>query len=244
MTNIDFKEFCKKALKKPVMYMWGTFGNPITEKLIAYKSTQSPTYAKHYSAAYQKDLRDEIDKGIGCDCTGLIKWFLWTGGDIEKLPKYDKNTDNAASGWYNVAIVRGLIATMPEQTGLILSYSGHCGVYVGNGNVIECTRGEFGNGVVQTKITDRKWEKWCQCPYITYVVDYCIDDIKVKTCAVRVTQDCPTYATINLSQKYGTVYYEDEVQLIGVIGRVAAIIYPTAATLKIAFVEKDFIRRV
>jgi len=68
-----------------------------------------------------------------------------------------------------VAKVRGMISTMPERIGLILSYPGHCGVYIGDGNVIECTKSQFKNGVVQTKLTDRKWEKWSQCPYIEYL---------------------------------------------------------------------------
>ena len=33
------------------------------------------------------------------------RWFLWTGGDIDKVPKYDAETDSSASGWYNAANV-------------------------------------------------------------------------------------------------------------------------------------------
>ena len=167
MTNIDFMNFCIAALNKPVQYMWGTYGQPITQSLISAKARQYPT---HYEPAYQAELKSVIGNGgIACDCTGLVKWCLWTGGNISKPPKYDGKTDNSASGWYSVAKVRGMISTMPERIGLILSYPGHCGVYIGDGNVIECTKSQFKNGVVQTKLSDRKWEKWSQCPYIEYL---------------------------------------------------------------------------
>lgn len=143
MTNKQFVEFCKAAIEKPVMYMWGDYGRTITEATIKAKAKQYPS---HYDNAYQSELRKQIGKGIGCDCTGLVKWFLWTGGDIEIPPKYDSSTDYSASGWYTVATIKGLIVTIPEKAGLILSYTGHCGVYIGNGEVIECTKGVMSIG--------------------------------------------------------------------------------------------------
>ena len=103
MTNKDLVAFCLKAKDKPVMYMWGTYGQKITVSLIDAKTRQYPT---HYPQSYQDELNAAISGGgIACDCTGLIKWFLWTGGDIEKAPKYDTKTDSSASGWYNAANV-------------------------------------------------------------------------------------------------------------------------------------------
>ena len=235
MTNRDLVGFCLEAMNKPVMYMWGDYGRPITEATISTKAKQYPV---HYSKEYQDELRAQIGKGgIGCDCTGLIKWFLWTGGDIDTTPKYDAETDNSASGWYRAAKVRGTIDSIPETAGLIVSMSGHCGVYIGNGKVIECTKGSFGNGVVKTKLSDRKWEKWCECAYITYEAEEAVNEIPYQT--ARVLKDCPAYATIDLKQKIGTVFVEDEIMYLGDVGRMAAVIYPTAATAKIAFVEKS-----
>ena len=72
MTNKDLVAFCLKAKDKPIMYMWGDYGRPITEKTIAAKAKQYPS---HYPQSYQDELRSKIDKGgIGCDCTGLINW--------------------------------------------------------------------------------------------------------------------------------------------------------------------------
>jgi len=250
MTNRDFVNFCKKALGKPVMYMWGTYGRPITEDLIAAKAKQYPT---HYDAAYRAELRAKIGTGkeyptdipgefrqeipIGCDCTGLIKWFLWTKGDIDAKVPYDGNTDHSASGWYNAAKVRGKIDTVPERPGLIVSMPGHCGVYIGNGEVIECTIGKFGNGVVKTKLTDRDWEKWCECKYIDYETEPEETRCEITTIPARVKKDCPAYSGLNKRHQIGAVYTEDAVLYIGRYGGMAAVIYPTSATQKIAFVD-------
>ncbi len=237
MTNKEFVRFCEKALGKNVRYMWGTYGQKITDKLIASKTIQ---YPDHYPQSYQDELHAAIaDGGIGCDCTGLIKWFLWTGGDIEKAPKYDGATDTSASGWYNRAKVRGEIDAIPERPGLIVSKKGHCGVYVGNGQVIECAKGEFGNGVVRTKLTDRAWEKWCECVYIDYQAEEAVNEIPYRTARVKI--DSPAYATMNKKQKIGKIFKKDEITYLGDVGKMSAVIYPTRRTAKIAFVEKAMI---
>lgn len=241
MTNKDFVKFCLTAKDKPVKYMWGTYGQKITDKLIASKTIQ---YPDHYPQSYQDELHAAISGGgIACDCTGLIKWFLWTGGDIEKAPKYDGATDNSASGWYKSAKIKGEIGTIPlDRKGLILWKSGHCGVYIGDGNVIECTKGQFGNGVVQTRLLDRQWTHWCECKYI----DYTIEKPTAPTDALsgkpaRVSKDCNAYADMKLLQKVGSIDVGDEIEYLGKINGVAAVIYPTAATRKIAFVAESLV---
>ncbi|HOP12099.1 MAG TPA: hypothetical protein PK629_11485 [Oscillospiraceae bacterium] len=235
ITNDNFIIFLQQALAKPVLYMWGDYGRMITESTISAKAKQYPT---HYDEAYQNELRKNIGTGIGCDCTGLIKWFLWTGGDIEKAPKYNAETDHSASGWYQTATVRGKISSIPEKPGLIVSMSGHCGVYVGNNAVIECTKGKFGNGVVKTMLSDHSWEYWCECAYIDYSgQETGHHEIQYK--AAGVIKDCPAYATLNQKQKIGTVFVEDEILYLGDVGNMSAVIYPTSATEKIAFIDKS-----
>lgn len=240
MTNTKFTRFCRSALSKAVMYMWGDYGRAITESTVAAKAKQYPA---HYDAAYQAELRGKIGTHYGCDCTGLIKWFLWTGGDVEKAPKYDGATDHSASGWYNAAKVRGDIKTIPlDRVGLIVSMPGHCGVYVGDGNVIECTKGAYGNGVVQTKLTDRNWEKWCECIYIDYITESPAEVTQTALTGkpAHVVKDCPTYSKLNKKQfPIGEVYAGETVVYLGDYGGLAAIIYQTSASEKIAFVDKS-----
>ena len=106
------------------------------------------------------------------DCVGLIKAYLWGG---HGNPKYNAKQDKSANGMLSASKVKGKIKTMPERVGLLVHMSGHIGVYVGNGYVIECTpskkfakQNHGGGGVCKTKLSDRKWTSWCECPYITY----------------------------------------------------------------------------
>lgn len=103
---------------------------------------------------------------------GLIKSYLWGG---HGKPKYNAKQDKSANGMYNAAKKKGKIKTLPETPGVLVHMSGHIGVYIGNGYVIECTPNKTyakqdhkGGGVCKTKLSDRKWTGWCECPYITY----------------------------------------------------------------------------
>ena len=44
--------------------------------------------------------------------------------------------------------------------------SGHIGVYIGGGEVIEAMGTHY--GVVKTQLTDRNWTAWLEIPYIQY----------------------------------------------------------------------------
>ena len=55
---------------------------------------------------------------------------------------------------------------MPETPGLAVWRSGHIGVYVGDGEVIEAMGTAY--GVVRTKLAERSWTAWLEIPYISY----------------------------------------------------------------------------
>ena len=163
--NTDFVSWLKKTQKKNTIYMWGTFGNKVTENLISAKRKQYPT---HYPTSRINILRDYIGAAIGCDCCGLIKWYLMTNGGKLSTPVYSSKYDKSASGWYNAATEKGKISTIPEITGIAVYKKGHIGIYIGNGKVIECTLSRRGDGVVYSNLTDEKWTHWLKLPYITY----------------------------------------------------------------------------
>jgi hypothetical protein len=107
------------------------------------------------------------------DCVGLIKayYWNWNGGKTD----YKSNQDVSANGMYNRAKVKGNIKTMPEIEGLLVQMNGHIGIYIGDGYVIECTpsikfakQSHKGGGVCKTKLSDRKWTHWLECPFIAY----------------------------------------------------------------------------
>lgn len=103
---------------------------------------------------------------------GLIKAYLWGG---HGKTKYNSKQDKSADGMYKESKKKGKINTLPEIPGVLVHMSGHIGIYIGNGSVIECTPNKTyakqdhkGGGVCKTKLTARKWTSWCECPYIAY----------------------------------------------------------------------------
>lgn len=56
--------------------------------------------------------------------------------------------------------------SMPDTPGLAVWKSGHIGVYIGNGEVIEAMDTRY--GVVKTKLQGRGWIHWLEVPGIKY----------------------------------------------------------------------------
>jgi hypothetical protein len=165
-TNQLFVAFCKKVAKLPTVYMWGTYGDVVSESLIQRKKKQ---YPNNYSDSRVSKLRTKVGNTYGCDCSGLIKWFLMTDGGKTLKPKYQSKYDLGTSGLYSKATTKGKIATLPELPGVAVWKNGHVGVYVGNGKVIECTLSSRGDGVVYSNLKDYGWTHWLKIPGITYV---------------------------------------------------------------------------
>lgn len=173
-TNKGLVEYAKKclALGNDSIYLYGSFGQKLTQAFINQKVTQY-VYNISRQSIYKKCMNSSGTE-YAFDCVGLIKSYIWGGyGNVS----YNKNQDVSANGMYNKAKVKGKISTMPETIGLLVHMSGHIGIYIGNGYVIECTpaknfakQDHGGGGVCKTKLTDRKWVNWCECPYITYEV--------------------------------------------------------------------------
>ena len=158
-TNKGLVEYCKYWLDKKAVYWYGTFGQIASSQLYVAKKKQYPAYytAEDFTTQY----------GRKCfDCVGLIKAYIWCD-TLDSLPKYNASQDVSANGMRGKCTVGGDIKTMPETVGLLVFMSGHVGVYIGNGEVIEARGHAY--GVVKTKLKDRDWKWWGECPYITYV---------------------------------------------------------------------------
>lgn len=74
--------------------------------------------------------------------------------------------DIGANEMFYNATRRGGIETMPDMPGLAVWKSGHIGVYIGNGEVIEAMGTKY--GVVKTQLEGRGWTHWLEIPYINY----------------------------------------------------------------------------
>lgn len=144
-------------------YIYGAyFDRKITEAYIQAKAKQ---YPDQYSSDYIRRSRKWIGQYAG-DCVGLIKGAYWADEGGKITYKYLGRADVSANGMLNLATVKGKIATMPDTSGLFVHFSGHIGVYIGGGEVIEARGVDF--GVVKTKLKDRPWTSWGQVPYVDY----------------------------------------------------------------------------
>ena len=144
-------------------YVWGTFGQVLTESLLQSKIQQYPSGVGD---------KEEIirTKWLGrrtADCVGLIKSYGWLDASSMCI-RYGSNgmPDIGADAMYYNAQIKGSIDTIPEVPGLAVWHSGHIGIYIGNGEVIEAMGTAY--GVVKTKLTERNWTAWLQIPYIAY----------------------------------------------------------------------------
>ena len=166
-TSAGLTEFAVNASQSGWGYVYATYGQIITQALIDGKARQYPSvYAEIMSdgrTAYQ-----HAQEWIGhraADCVGLMKAYLWWQGDTAS-PTYTAAQDKSANGLYYSATIQGPISTIPEIHGLLVWRSGHIGVYIGDGWVIEARGVEY--GVVKTRLSDRNWTNWCKHPNLSY----------------------------------------------------------------------------
>lgn len=159
-TNTGLVAYAKEQIGKP--YWYGTFGQAGNATLLTQKARQYPTmYTEERLANCRKQYGVKVH-----DCIGLIKAYLWCDSATDTSPTYIAAQDQSANSMYNICKERGYINTMPELEGVLVFMSGHVGVYIGNGEVIEAMN--FARGVVKTKFAGRGWQRWGKCPYITY----------------------------------------------------------------------------
>ena len=99
------------------------------------------------------------------DCSGLIKGILWGYPDNGKYASNgvpDINANTIISKCKDVSTDFSKI-----KKGEFVWMDGHCGVYIGNGQVIESSPA-WENGVQITKLSQRKWKKHGKLPWIDY----------------------------------------------------------------------------
>lgn len=174
ITNLQIVEQCKK--------MCGMHGEKekTSGKITYYKQRygyilggQGETYSKELaqqwgavrrcgkSASYFiRDCARWFGREI-VDCSGMI---------VEAIRAYNKSySDRAANTFRNQFSRRGKISSIPEVPGVAVWKSGHIGIYIGGGKVIEA-RG-YRHGVVLSELSSQAWKEWGYIDGITYVKD-------------------------------------------------------------------------
>lgn len=174
------KEFAKKALNIAdnynTSYVWGAFG------LVANASNMQRMinqYSKNNK--YLERARQIYGNGYFFDCVGLIKGILWGWcGNASATyggAKYASNGVPDVSADQMITYCSGVSTNFSNiEVGEAVWLTGHIGIYIGNGIVIEAT--PAWNGGVQKSalanigsisgLNSRKWTKHGKLPYITY----------------------------------------------------------------------------
>lgn len=148
--------YCKAQLGLP--YWMGTYGQIATAALYKANKARLPAY---YTAS---DFPSQYGKRVH-DCVGLIKGYRWSATPTS-APVYNASQDVPVSGLYAQCSKRGAIKSMPKVPGTCVFMSGHVGVYIGDGYVIEARGHAY--GVVKTKLSNRPWTSWGQPSWLTY----------------------------------------------------------------------------
>lgn len=159
----DLVAYVTNAWQSGWGYVWGTYGQVLTPELFQYKLTQYPEGVGQYADFIRNNWLGKHT----ADCVGLIKGYGWLNAETMEI-EYGTNgmPDVGANQMYYNATRKGTIDTIPEVPGLAVWKSGHIGVYIGDGQVIEAMGTKY--GVVKTQLEGRGWTHWLEVPYISY----------------------------------------------------------------------------
>ena len=142
MTSTEFVAMARKiATQYKTLYVMGCFGAPMNAK---NKKRYSSNNAYNSRAARKKLIMAATADTFGFDCVNLIKGILW-GWDGNKNATYggavykshgvpDTNADGMMK--YCTGVSKDFSNI---QRGEVVHMSGHIGIYIGNGLVVEST---------------------------------------------------------------------------------------------------------
>lgn len=154
-TNKGLSEYAVAQIGRP--YWFGTFGQTANAALLSAKKKQ---YPDEYTAT---DYKSQYGERVH-DCIGLIKGYLWSDTPTA-APVYNRKQDVGADRMKELSNVKP-INTLPELPGVLVFASGHVGVYIGNGYIVEAYN--HSRGVIKSKLADRNFTFWGKCPWIEY----------------------------------------------------------------------------
>lgn len=162
MADINQKEmvdFVKSAVSEEWGYVYSGQGEVYTKEL-AEKWAKIQRAGK--SASYfLNDCKKWIGRNV-VDCSGLLIEAIRT-----KISDYD---DMSSWAFRSEAVERGSISDLPDIPGLAVWKSGHIGLYVGAGKVVEAAGTKI--GVVETPLWSpaggSPWKEWLQLRDVEY----------------------------------------------------------------------------
>ena len=171
------------AETRKTVYAWGMFGSTITQARVQGKAKQYPYwYTQSKVQSTFAPLYGSDPPVWGFDCVGLIKGVLWGwNGDESKNyggAVYASNGVPDISADAMIDRCKEVSTSMSSiVVGEFLWMKGHCGVYIGNGQVVESSP-KWKNGVQITSLSARNWLKHGKLPYVEYVAFEATKEVK------------------------------------------------------------------
>ena len=170
------------ANTQKTVYAWGMFGTPISVSSVTGKAKQYPQWyttqkiSSVFAPLYGK-------RYFGFDCVGLVKGVLWGwNGNASKTyggAVYASNGVPDISADAMIGRCTDVSSNFSRiESGEFVWMKGHCGVYIGSGQVVEASP-KWKNGVQITSLCDREWLKHGKLPYIEY--DNAVKVVEVHT---------------------------------------------------------------
>lgn len=179
------------ANTQKTVYAWGMFGTPISESSVTGKAKQYPQWyttqkiSSVFTPLYGK-------RYFGFDCVGLVKGVLWGwNGDASKTyggAVYASNGVPDISADAMIGRCTDVSSNFDRvEPGEFVWMKGHCGVYIGSGQVVEASP-KWKNGVQITSLRDREWLKHGKLPYIEYDITAVVVEVKRTNIELTVLQ--------------------------------------------------------
>lgn len=166
------------------------FGSTITKSRIQAKAKQYPYwYTDRKISSIFSPLYGSNPPVWGFDCVGLIKAVLWGwNGDESKVYGGAVYASNGVPDLSADAMI-GRCADASTNfssiaVGEFLWMKGHCGVYIGNGKVVESSP-KWANGVQVTALTARNWLKHGKLPWVEYSDGEVRDVVRIELSVLR-----------------------------------------------------------
>lgn len=178
MKSKDFIAMLQKALNSNTVYASGMWGQILTNENVVAKAKQYPSL---YAPSKVSQLKTYVGKQyFGFDCVCLIKAVLWGwNGSTTAENGGAKYGSNGVPDIGTETILNKCSKVSGDFTnivpGALVWKRGHVGVYIGNGQVIECTA-SWTKRVLQSALKnngvkgqyERAWAKWGLLPYVDY----------------------------------------------------------------------------
>lgn len=180
MNNIEFANAAKNiANNYKTLYVMGCFGAPMNA---SNKTRYCNNHSYNKKASRTKMIQAATADTFGFDCSGLIKGILWGWSGKKTLTyggaKYASNNVKDSGADAMIKLCKEVSTNFNDiEVGEVVWMSGHIGVYVGGGLVVESTP-SWKNGVQITACNRdvkgynrRNWTKHGKLPYFAYVAD-------------------------------------------------------------------------